>query len=479
MRPSFQSGLLLAASLSAHLADAERVLGAFIFARHGDRTAKVFGETKLTDLGYREVFDTGSYYNNRYISSASSQHIEGINEFIVNSKQINASSPSDTVLQNSATGFLQGVYPPAGNKAVETLANSTTVEAPLNGYQLVQLSVTATNQNSESSTWLQGSSGCQRATVSSNNYYLSKSYQSLLASTKNFYESLSPMLNRTFSAGEISFENAYTIWDYLNVGLIHNATFPAKAELTNPVYAQLLQLANNQQYNLAYNESDPVRAIDGAVLAGQILTSLESVITSAGETKLGISFGSYGTFMSFFGLTQLPAASVDFTGMPDYASSMAFELVTNATGTGIPSTDEINVRFMFHNGTLTGSAEPTVYPLFGQTSDLISWNDFKTQTAKVAVLSTAEWCAQCGNTQGKCATNLASTSPAAATSSSSGDEGGMSRAVAGVVGAMVTLAVILGLEALFFLVGGFRIAKRRNGGSQSSPQTSMTEGPKA
>lgn len=478
MRPSFQSGLLLAASLTAHLADAERVLGAYIFARHGDRTAKLFGATQLTDLGYREVFDTGSYYHNRYISASSDKYIEGISEFIVNAHQINASSPSDTVLQNSATGFLQGVYPPAGNKAVETLANSTTVEAPLNGYQLIQLMVSATGGNSESSTWLQGSTGCQKATVSSNNYYLSKSYNSLLADTKNFYQSLSPMLKRAFTAGQMTFENAYTIYDYLNVGLIHNSTFPGKADLTNPVYAQLLQLANNQQYNLAYNASDPVRAIDGAVLAGQILTSLEEVITSAGEFKLGVQFGSYGTFMSFFGLTQLPAASVDFTGMPDYASSMVFELVTNATGGGIPSTGEISVRFMFHNGTLTGSAEPTVYPLFGQSSDLISWDDFKTQTTKIAVLSTAQWCAQCGNTQGICATYVASTSPTP-TPSSSGDQSGMSRAVAGVIGAMVTLAVILGLEALFFLVGGFRIAKRRNGGAQAGPQTRMTESPKA
>lgn len=477
---SLQSGLLLAASLTAHVVDAERVLGAYIFARHGDRTAKVFGNTELTDLGYREVFDAGSYYNERYISSDSNKQIEGISEYIVNSKQINASAPSDAVLQNSATGFLQGVYPPVGSKASQTLGNDTTVEAPLGGYQLIQLDTTGTSQNSESNPWLQGSSDCNMATASSNNYYVSEAYNSLLASTKDFYQSLSPMLNSTFTPDEMSFKKAYTIFDYLNVGLIHNstATFPAKADLTDAVYAQLLQLASNQQYNLAYNASDPVRAIEGAVLAGEILTSLEGVIASAGETKLGVQLGSYGTFLSFFGLMQLPAASVNFAGLPDYASSMALELVTNATGSGMPSTDEISVRFMFHNGTITGSDEPTVYPLFGQSSDLISWDDFKTQTEKVAVLSDAEWCSQCGNTEGKCASSIG-TSSTGYSSSGSGSSGGISRAVAGVIGAMVTLAVILGLEALFFLVGGFRISKRRKASIEMSPQTSMTEDKKA
>lgn len=483
MRCSVQSGLLLAASLMAHVVDAERVLGAYIVARHGDRNPKMFGGTILTDLGYREVFYAGSYYHDRYISSDSSLQIEGISEYIVKAEQINASSPLDAVLQNSATAFLQGVYPPVGNKASQTLANDTTVEAPLNGYQLVQVEVTDTNQNSESNTWLQGSSDCNLATVSSNNYYLSESYTSLSASTKDFYESLAPMLNRAFTSEEMSFKNAYTIFDYLNVARIHNSTseFPAKADLTPEVYARLLQLANIHEYHLAFNASEHVRAINGAVLAGEILASLENVITSGGETKLGIQFGSYGTFLSFFGLMQLPAASVDFTGIPDYASSMILELVTNAPGSGIPSTDEINVRFKFHNGTIVGSSEPITYPLFGQSKGLLSWKNFKTQIEKVAVLSTAEWCKQCGNTGGKCASFVSGGSIDAASSGngSGSSTGGMSRAVAGVVGAMVTLAVILGLEALFFLVGGFRISKRRNAASEVDSQTDMTEDKKA
>lgn len=480
MRSSIHHGLLLA-SLTAPVVSAERVLGAYIYARHGDRTAKIFGNTELTDLGYYEVFAAGSVYHDLYVDSSSDKQIEGISDPIVNAKQINASAPSDAVLQNSATGFLQGVYPPASTAANTTLGNGTVVDSPLNGYQLIQLQTTGTSNSNEDSSWLQGSSDCSKATVSSNNYYSSDAYNDVLKSSASFYDSLTPVLNRTFSASDISFENAYTIYDYLNVGYIHNtsATFPGKSEyMTDANRMQLLSLAGTHEWNLAYNASDPVRAISGAVILGEILSSFDEIVASKGaKSILNVQFGSYGTIMSFFGLMQMPAASPEFYGIPDYASSMVFELVTNATGTDFPSSDEISVRFAFHNGTMTGSETPTVYPMFGQSSDLLSYSDFSTQMKKVAITSTSQWCDMCGNTDGSCATSSASSSTTS--SSSTESSGGISRAVAGVIGAMVTLAVILGLQALFFLVGGFRIAKRNKAGPEMVTTSSVEADKKA
>ncbi|CAG7915574.1 unnamed protein product [Penicillium olsonii] len=447
MRYSLQSGLLLAASLAP--VEAERVLGAYIFARHGDRTPKVFGSTTLTDLGYREVFDAGSFYNDRYISDNSSKQIEGISSEVVNPKQITAYAPAENVLQNSAFGFLQGVYPPVGKVASQTLGNGSSVEAPLGGYQLVLLKESTTSKDAEDSTWLQGSSGCQKAT------------------------SLEPMLSGAFPSSDMTFKNAYTIFDYLNVGKIHNSSseFPHKSDLTDDVYHQLISLAGSHEYNLAYNASDKARAIDGAVLAGEIMSALNDTITSKGKSKLNIGFGSYGTIFSLFGLLQMPAASVNFTGIPDYASSMVFELVTNASGTDFPTDkSDLSVRFMFHNGTITGGSEPTAYPMYGQSSELLSWNDFVSKTTDIAVINDDEWCAVCGNTDGKCASSDSTSSSSDSASASSTGGSGMSRAVAGVIGAMVTLAVILGLQALFFLLGGFRIAKR----VKNTPETSAS-----
>ncbi|EAW14932.1 putative histidine acid phosphatase [Aspergillus clavatus NRRL 1] len=459
MRTSLESTSVLLALMAMPLASAEKVLGAYIFARHGDRTPKVLGNTELTDLGYLEVFQTGSYYHDRYIASNSSHQIQGISDEVVTLSQISASAPEDSVLQNSATGFLQGVYPPVGSVASQKLSNGKTVEAPLNGYQLIPLALIETNANSEDNTWLQAATGCQNAKVSSNSYYDSALYKDLLASTGAVYKSLSSYLDKTFTDSQMSFKSAYTIWDYLNVASIHNSSSDYPSE---EVRQQLFQLANIEQYSLAYNSSDSIRAIAGSTLAGEVLQALNKTITSQGKTKLNIQFGSYGTFLSYFGLAQLPAASVDFTGIPDYASSMAWELVTDSTSNEFPSASEISVRFLFHNGTISGAADPSEFPLYGQSSVTIPWSDFVGLTEKIAITSNEQWCKACGNTNGQCAAYTATATGSSSSPAADASKGGLSLPVAGVIGAMVTLAVVLGLEALFLLFGGFRITKKRS-----------------
>lgn len=186
---------------------------------------------------------------------------------------------------------------------------------------------------------------------------------------------------------------------------------------------------------------------------------------------MGIQFGAYGSFLSFFGLAQLPKVSENFTGIVDYASSMAFELVTNSTvnSTSYPSPDQISIRFLFSNG--TASENPlAAYPLFGQAETVISWPTFVDEMNKFAIGDLATWCQKCGNSTGVCASTTSSSSSASASASGpsqSSSSGGISKAVAGVIGAMVTLAVILGLEALIMLLGGLRLVnKKRLGAGQ-------------
>jgi acid phosphatase len=63
---------------------------------------------------------------------------------------------------------------------------------------------------------------------------------------------------------------------------------------------QLFDSASIHEYNLAYNSSGPVRAIAGAVLAGQVLQGLNNTITSHGSgNTLTVQFGSYATALSY------------------------------------------------------------------------------------------------------------------------------------------------------------------------------------
>jgi hypothetical protein len=239
------------------------------------------------------------------------------------------------------------------------------------------------------------------------------------------------------------------------------------------VFSQLHGLSDTHEWGLAYNESESVtdnaRAVSAMVLAGEIVEFLNQTVTGKGKQKVGVQFGAYATFSSFFGLADLAAANPELRAVVDYASSMTFELFTNASTTvssaDYPSADELYVRFLFSNGTASEDAEPTAYALFGSNQDVISWNDFTAGMDKFAIGSTERWCDVCSNTDGVCAayaTDDSSNGNTSTASSSKKESGnGLSPVVNGVIGAMVTLAVVLGLEALVLLVGGFKIVSKK------------------
>lgn len=473
---------IVVASLGlATFADAQRVLGAYIFQRHGDRTPKILPPTLLTDLGYQEVFMTGQFFRDRYISPSSALQIEGISPQIVNLTQVLASAPVDDVIENSGQAFLQGLYPPAGNIAHGTLRNGSTIQAPMNGYQLIPMATVQTGSGSENNPWLESTTSCNAATQSSNEYYYSAQYQNLLGSTRHLYESLAPLVEGAFSSSELNFKNAYTIWDLLNVAFIHNSTsnFNPAGILSNSNMHELLVLANTHEYNLAYNASSHIRGVAGMTLAGQVLAALNSTITSGGSSKLNVQFGSYATFLSYFGLTSLPNENPTFYGMPLYSSSMVWELVTNApVNAGWPSESDINVRFWFHNGTsIEGSTQLQQYPLFGQPNLDIPWSEFVARTQPIAITSQQQWCQVCGNTTGICAPSAAGP-PSSDGSFPSSSSHGMSLGDAGVIGAMVTLGVLGLLIAIIMFVFKLRLVKKGSGAVLSTA-ASAEKGPSA
>ncbi|KAE8549106.1 hypothetical protein EYB25_007621 [Talaromyces marneffei] len=366
----YKNNLLAAAALvpAIQLSAAETILGAYVFHRHGDRTSKSTPPASLTDLGYHEILAAGSKFHDRYIADGSATQILGIQSETVKLSQLAVSAPLDNVLQNSAAAWLQGLYPPVGGASNQTLRNGTVVEAPFNGYQLIPISITNSGGGSEDNPWLQSSSSCNNALISSNEFFSSDIYMSYLNSTMDLYKSVAPAVNATFTESQLSFKNAYVIWDLLNVALIHNSTtdYPALSGVSNETMHELLVLANIHEYNLAYNASSTARAIAGAELASEVLLALNNTITSRAKARLNVQFGAYATFQSYFGLANLPAADPIFYGIPDYASSMVWELVTNATVTNgvFPSTSEISVRFLFNNGTSATTTDLTAYPLF-------------------------------------------------------------------------------------------------------------------
>jgi hypothetical protein len=147
---------------------------------------------------------------------------------------------------------------------------------------------------------------------------------------------------------------------------------------------------------------------------------------------------------------------------------MIFEMFTNTTvneTASFPSTDDIYIRFLFHNNTATNASEPVAYPLFGQSEVEIPWSAFQGNISKFAIDGQANWCSACGNSTGSCAVEalnpgMSSNSSSSSSSSSSSGNSGLTNVQAGVIGAMVTLAVVLLAEGLILLLTGLRLRKK-------------------
>lgn len=328
--------------------------------------------------------------------------------------------------------------------ATETLTNGTETVAPLGGYQFIQ--VHSEDEKEPDTMWLKGSDSCPAWSNASSTYKNSTEYNELLESTGPFYAQFNDVLANNLPPSKISYANAYDVFDLINVASIHNDSDIVTPEQLD----QLRYYANTWESNMNYNRTMPDRSLGGASLGGAFLKQLNETVASKGALKFSLMTGSYNTFLAFFGLTNLTTLSTtnNFTGLPNYASSMVFELFSTSDSTTFPSEEELNVRFLFRNGTETDNAL-TAYPLFGQDKLSLPYTEFRAMLEERAITSPKEWCSACGQTNGFCSQK--EFAPEAVTSSEKTGSG-MSLAVAGVIGAFVTLGVVALVGGVLFFV---------------------------
>lgn len=259
----------------------------------------------------------------------------------------------------------------------------------------------------------------------------------------------------------MSYTSAYPIFDYINVGTIHNDTIAKRVTPTELL--QLRTLADSQQWALNGNipsaKSLGALPVSGRTLASKILMQLASIIDSGGEkNKFSLFLGSYDTFLSFFALSQLPNSDVNFFGLPDYGSTIAFELISYSSDATMPGGGRgLYVRFLFRNGT-DAAAPLREYPIFGhaRADAVMLWADFRDAMARVSVSSVSQWCGICEATESFC--------PISGRSSATNVQNPhkkktLSLAVAGVIGAICALVVVGVAMAFAMVFFGVRFAK--------------------
>jgi len=420
--------LLLATELA--VAQADTVKGAVIFSRHGDRTWKGAPPTKLTAVGQQQIYNSSTYWRSRWLESGSEYQIVNLSEDVYNSAQFSAATPDQPLLVTSGQIFLQGLYPPLNKSS----------EHPLSGHQYVPL--TTVPSDSPASIWLKGDDGCPAYDSLSSRWNSTAQFKALEESTKDFYLSFyEKIFAGVLPKSKLSYNNAYNIFDYINVGMVHNETISKL--ITRDELFQLRTLADSAEWaKAATSSANSALAVSGLTFASKMLQQLQAMVDSKGtKGLLNVNFGSYDTMLSFFALAGLPAINPDFYGLPDYASTLAFELYSPTNDFPV-NPSELKVRFLFRNGT---NAPAESARLFGSTAAL-SWVDFKAEMEKISLKSVEEWCAFCGSTEYYCLPYKQ-------------EAKGVTKEVAGAIGAVVTLGVLI-IAAAVAAVAGVRMTRR-------------------
>ncbi|KAI9679544.1 MAG: hypothetical protein M1817_005566 [Caeruleum heppii] len=469
------------------LNQAETIHGSVAFTRHGDRTPLVLEEpsarTSLTPLGARQLSSAGSFFRNRYLmpegssnaSSANGFEIRGLSKNVIDNSQLYAIAAGEAYVSNSAHAFFQGLYPPTtsdtgGNNSVSLLANGSNVEAPLGGYQYPQIFTVSARD--PSSIWIAGDANCPQYSISRARYYDTDAFVETHRATRPLYTGLDRgILDGVVPNVAVGYYNAYNIYDYVNYGYVHNITI--RNNISETDFQQLRILADRHEYAIngnltasGFQRGDMIRAIAGRTLATHVVALLTDNVQSRGTSeKLNLMFGSHEPFLAFFALTQLPQLNPNFYGLPDYGSSMVFELYSSGNTTSYPDSADLMVRFLFRNGT-AANEDLQSYPLFGRGPSQVDmpWSDFLSSMGDLTVGQVGDWCNICGSPNTFCALYGRSGFRGNNGNGRSNDVvRGMRAPVAGIIGAATALGVVFLALAATMLFGGLRFRRSPHG----------------
>lgn len=474
---SLLASSVLADDITAQsLGDKYQCVGTFIFGRHNDRVAKP--ATVLTGLGAERQVVSGNFYRERYFGltadgnkTSSDFVIDGLNKdgvFIYG--ETYSQCPASTVLEYSQLSFLQGLYPPTSavsdNKTLSeeedsSLSNGTQVDGPFNGYQYVFMDVQ--QETSDNYFYIEGDSNCPTSDDAAAKWNQTDEYKELYNSTYDFYQSLSSILpEKKFPKKKLSFKNAMSIFDYLNVNYIHNSDLAKKYNET--LLRKVALLADKAQWGISYNSTEDASSltIGGQSILGAVYNYLNTTKVE-GSPYINYFIGSYDIMYQLAGLLQLNKVSDNFTGMPDYGSTYVWDLLKDSNG-------GYHVMFSFKNGT-DDDAVLKSYPMFGNESNVMDWDDFESAITLVSITDLSTWCNSCNSQSPQCkqystayqyGTELEDNGvdlSSLASGKTHIQKGSLTNAGAGGIGAGVTIGVFLILGALGYLFYRMRSQK--------------------
>ncbi|KAF3384963.1 hypothetical protein F1880_002681 [Penicillium rolfsii] len=472
--------LWLQASVTVTAQDyTEKIWGVFAYTVHGDSTPNVLAEAHprfLSDYGANQLAAAGAAFRERYLSSGGSINvsdsaIQYLSATVLDSKDVDILATTDQFVIASAQAFMQGLYPPLGQSGLvpsETTGNSSSDLSPLDGYQYPQIVTLGTGD--PQSVMLAGQGNCPMHQVAESEYRNGDDAQGITEITDAFYVRLwHEVLSGVYAESSASYSNAVDISDYIEYEAVHNSSI--QTQLTEDEIRQARWWAdhytyatNSQSDSNSQSTSGAISPIAGQTLATSILQAFDTNIEEFGTSqKMTLLFGNDEPAVALASLLGLASEQrPNFYSRPVRGASLIFELYSfeaDEVYPTYPGSDNLYVRFLMHNG--TNATDFTPYPLFGYgpSHEYIPYSEFQSEIKSFAVQTTQEWCLRCNSAAVFC-NGVLDHSDADAQKKKKG----LSPAVAGVIGAVVTLAVIGLLAGLGFFIW----SKRKHPGNHKS-----------
>lgn len=464
----------------------ETIWSSVIYTYHGDRTPLIWPAAPvLTPLGAQQLYSAGSFFRKRYLGGVydgpiSIPTINNISTDVLESKEIFVMSTAKQYVGASAQAFMQGLYPPTNTSLGGTSAlisppdNKTMTTNLLKGYQYPRL-YTAAPQDFNS-IFINGHANCPLYYDAKAEFVSSEEALKTKSESQDFYNGIqSNILDSGWPGQEIDFDHAYLIFDSLNYGYLHGENTTKKlteADLARArdLASQQIRAFNGYPFRGGPSSGKSIQTIAGQSLVTEIAYLLLTNLQSQGvEGKLNLLFGSFDPIIAFFVLTGSTELNKELSNIPDPGSSLVLEMFSNnrSNDRDYPGVNDLYVRLLFRNGTGLLSSLVT-YPLFGGGDTLsLSLSDFSTKVQNVSTYSPEnwlqDWCSMCQSNLIFCAaySTLKAGENDDFSLNYSATNGAMKPAIAGVIGAIVALAVASIVFALLMLVGGLRLHRAK------------------
>ncbi|EIW79664.1 phosphoglycerate mutase-like protein [Coniophora puteana RWD-64-598 SS2] len=367
-------------------ATAHGLIGVVLLARHGDRTEYYqnpltynSNQSYITPLGSVQEYELGSYLRSVYLNKSSPSYISNISTDVadINQLYIRSDAGGGNAILNSAYSLLQGLYPGTTASSI-TLANGTTVTAPLQGYQYIPVESVEQDLIPSLTSWMD----CQYFQYHVNRTYDSSQYLEIAQEAQPFLDAVVPYIDGRSN----NFTNMWNIYDYINVQSIHNKTYN---DALPPTFLEQARYYANQHEYLMFTDSasNAIGEIPIRTLLPELIWSLGNMSANTSPVKLALTELDYKPFISLFNVTNATLGDPSIAGIANYASAAALELSYGSGG-------EPEISLKFKNGTEDDELRPLT--MWGNSS--VTLKQFITILDNTTVNSTHNWCFSCNQT---------------------------------------------------------------------------------